>query len=261
MVSNEKYRRFVIPELVEFWKNHKQDYQNSGLTDGLFLPYVYPGYDTCQKKIFYIGQDAPYWVSVSRMADNFDIGNIREYIWWNNHVMHKIDDRLAWGNSTSFWTMIVKTHLYILTNKWYSDIRTISSADKALLDTLGYGNVHFIPLPQTIQRYPGNSIIKTSYDIVDNALKKFNHLLPIVDSFEPDTIVILGTAFDEQRYFDGLNIQWMNLPIHIPSNLISVGDIIRSGKTTRLIWVYNPNYYSFARTNMKTVADLIKLYA
>lgn len=261
MVSNEKYRKFVIPELVQFWKNHKQDYLNSGLTDGLFLPYVYPGYDACQKKIFYIGQDAPYWEPVSRMADNFDVGNIREYIWWNNHVMQKVEDRLGWGNHTSFWTMIVKTHLYILTNKWYDDINKISITDKVLLDTMGYGNVHFIPRTQTINRYPGHNINKAFYDIVDNALKRFNYLQPIVDNFEPDTIVILGTAFNKKRYFNGLNIQWLNLPNYVPSNLISVGDILGTQKTVRLIWVYNPSYYSFAGTNMQDVADLIKLYA
>ena len=256
MTSNEKYQHLIIPELQNFWSEHREDYINSGLVDGLMLPYTYEGYDSCTKKIFYIGQDPPYWLSKQCMTTLFDKNKYMQYLHINNEVMHPLEKRFAWGNSTSFWTMIVKTHLYILTNKWYGDINHISSADKVLLDTMGYGNVHFIPLPQTIHWYSGAKINESSYKVVDDALKSFNYLQIIVENFEPDTIVLLGVAFDKKRYFAGLNIRWSE-----PSNLISVGEYEYKNKMIKLLWVYNPNYYRFAGTNMHKVANLIKSFS
>lgn len=261
MSSNEKYQSFIIPKLQEFWKNHRDDYMNSGLSDGLYIPYAFDRYDNCEKKIFYIGQDAPYWIKAHCMSALFDENNIQQYIRLNNDGMRPIKKRLAWGNQTSFWTMVVKTHLYLTTNVWHNDIYKISESDKNLLDTIGWGNVHFIPLRQTITRYGGGDVQPQEYNAVDNALKDFNYLQVVVEKFAPDTIVILTKMFDSERYYRGLNIRWWTLPSNIPTRLIQVGDIITKTKSTRLIRVYNPTYYKFCGTNMHDVADLIRLYA
>ena len=261
MSSNEKYQNFIIPKLQEFWNNYREDYLKSGLTDGLFLPYAFDGYDSCEKKIFYIGQDAPFWAKAHCMSTLFDDNNYRQYLRLNQDVMRPIEKRLGWGNRTSFWTMIIKTHLYITTNVWHNDIYKISDLDKKQLETIGWGNVHFIPLRQTINHYGQHSIQPKAYTAVDNALKDINDLQILVDVFSPNTIVILSTTFDSHRYFEGLNIVWLDLPSSVPTHLIKVGNIVYRKKTIRLIWVNNPTRYSYIGTNMQNISNLIKLYA
>lgn len=259
MTSNEKYQRYVIPKLQEFWNEHREDYINSGLQDGLMLPSVFDKYDNSKKKIFYIGQDAPYWLSEQCMTTLFDQDKYLQYVRLNNEVMSSLENRLAWGNSSSaFWSMVIKLHMYLMTNNWYDDIYSISTQDIELLETIGYGNTNTIPLLRTITKYQRGTIVQNEYYYkVTESTYNFNDLYAIIDNFEPDIIIILGCSFDEERYFGMVGFRWHGNT----ENETWVGDIRYKNKTSRIIWTYNPNYYKYMGENMHSIADKIKKYA
>lgn len=262
MNSNEKYLRYIIPELQEFWKEHRDNYINSGLTDGLFLPYAFERYDRCNKKIFYIGQDAPYWLSGECMTTLFDENKYLQYVLINHEVMRPLEKRFAWGNNSSaFWPMVIKVHMYLMTNTWYNDIYNISSQDLEWLETIGYGNANSVPLLRTIWNYWEDTNIQQMnyYDVVRGSYC-FNHLGAIIDNYEPDTIIILGRSFNVGSFFRETDI-FPYGAFSYKENGVHAEVVNHKGKKIRIVWTYNPNYYKFIGENMHSIANKIKKYA
>lgn len=262
MTSNQKYQEYIIPKLQEFWNEHQEDYVNSGLTDGLFLPHVMKEYDTSDKKIFYIGQDAPYWLSADKMAELFNKGNYSEYIEENNKVMRLLESRLAWGNSPSaFWTMVNKLHIYLMTGEWKQDIAKLTSREMSLLNSVGYGNVNCIPLKHTIENYGSwDDVNPDLYIKIRKALFPIEQLKGIISVFEPDIIIILTSHvnyFIEENLFNNLDISWLSM-IYESGPHISAGTIYNGKKKCQIAWASNPNRYRFIATNMYEVSSKIK---
>lgn len=263
MSSNEKYQEFIIPKLQEFWKAHREDYVRSGLEDGLFLPHVFDKYDDCQKKIFYIGQDAPYWRPSSQMIELFDADEYKKYIEENNGVMRPIAKRLAWGNSPSaFWTMVSKLHIYLYTGEWKQDITKLSKEERDILRTLGYGNINSIPLRQTITTYEDWSKIKFEYYIKTKiALFTIEELRHIVSAYDPDIIIVLTklvSAEKVEQLLTGIDVKWKSNDEVSDELSVDVGKFCINNKIRTIIWTNNPNYFRFIGTNMYEVSSLIQ---
>ena len=262
MTSNEKYQEYIIPKLKEFWKDHRDDYDKSGLSNGLFLPHVFDGYDKCEKKIFYIGQDAPYWLPKELMIESFDAGEYDKYLLQNNEVLLPLEKRMAWGNSpAAFWTMVNKLHLYLLTGEWEQDINNVSKKKEKLLETVGYSNISYVPIMKTIVNYGDwNEIDPEKYVATLKALFPIEQLQGIVSSFEPDIIVVLTNFVNELtaiNFLKGLNISWSALFDDIEPS-VHVGIFDYNSKKRKIVWTSNPNRYRFIGTNMYEVSALIK---
>ncbi len=262
MTSNQKYQDYIIPKLQEFWNKHSDDYIHSRLTDGLFLPHVMKEYDSSEQKIFYIGQDAPYWLPADNMVKLFKEGNYSQYIEENNQVMHLLESRLAWGNSPSaFWTMVNKLHLYLLTGEWKQDITKLTCHEMSLLNSVGYGNVNFIPLKQTIENNGNWDDVKPDlYIKIRKALFSLEQLKGLLSAFEPDIIIILTSHVNyliEENLFNDLDISWLSM-IYESGPHISAGTIYNGKKTCKIAWTSNPNRYRFIGTNMYEVSSKIK---
>lgn len=256
---NEKYIEYITPFLKDFWKAESDNYTNSHYPYGLFLPHVFDSYQNSKKKIFYIGQDAFYWIDGNKMKELFNDNKFEEYIRQNNEVMASVNKKLAWGNSAgAFWTMVIKLHLYINTGKWL-DISKLGNEYNKLIQSIGYGNVYSLALKHTIETFgDGSDIDYNKYGEVKDYLFREERLKPIIDIFEPDYVIILCRnlgPYQEENYFKGLNISFSEddeLDQYIyTSNLV--------GKShCKVIWCPNPNYYRFLGTNMREMAELIK---
>ena len=262
MTSNEKYKEFIIPKLKEFWTDHKEDYIKSGLNNGLFLPHVFDGYDECDKKIFYIGQDVPYWLFQEQMVELFNAGKFEEYLKINNEVLQPLGKRMAWGNSpAAFWTMVNKLHLYLLTEEWKQDINKISKKEEKLLDSVGYSNISYVPIMKSIVNYGDwNKIDPERYVDTLKALFPMEQLQGIVSSFDPDIIVVLTNFVNELtavNFLKGINISWNALFDDFEPS-VHVGEFKYSNKKRIIVWTSNPNRYRFIGTNMYEVSALIK---
>ena len=262
MGSNEKYQEYIIPKLQEFWKDHKEDYVNSGLKNGLFFPHVFDGYDACDKKIFYIGQDAPYWLSKEQMIKSFDAGDYGQYLRKNNEVLLPLEKRLAWGNSpAAFWTMVNKLHLYLLTGEWKQDITKISKVEAKLLETVGYSNISYVPIMKTIVNYGDwDKIDPDKYVATLKALFPVEQLQGVVSSFDPDLVIVLTNFVNELtaiNFLKGLDISWTALYDDVEPN-VHVGVFEYNSRKRKIVWTSNPNRYRFIGTNMYEASALIK---
>ncbi len=258
---NKKYGEYIVPHLKEFWNKYRNIYLDSGYPNGVFLPHVYENYAQSPLKVFYIGQDVPYWINAEEMGRRFDDGMYSRYIETNNSVMNPVKQKIAWGNNNgAFWTMVVKLHLLIHTEKWF-DLTKIPTNTYSVIQSLGYGNVNSLMSIRTLQNYYGLEEINTDlYWKLRNAVTQFEHLKTIIDIYEPDVIVIFCRDLNEAQeavLFNGLEekIHWSFSPEL--EEYIVTGEIFGSYKRSKLIWCPNPNYFRYLGTNMREMAELI----
>jgi hypothetical protein len=253
-MSNYINKQYYLPLLKDFCDKTFSLYE--GVYDqGPFIPYVMSNYCNAPTKIMYIGRDTYYWEPFETLRKAYLDENLDNYLEANIRCV-TTDKMLAWkNNSGSFFNMIDKLHLLLRTGKYFSDITTIATAEKELLEEIGYGNLYSIEIPQTItKRYENDNYRppKEYWEICD-AAKPFETLKSMIEAYSPDYIFIFSWIDKEDDFFEGTDYtqqkEWYE-------------DGFRAVYTSKqyhakVIWTLHPNRFKFLQTSAEEMCHYL----
>lgn len=244
----ESYVNYFKPKLEQFCKNIS-DYRNCGCPHGLFIPYVLSDYNDAIQKIFYMGQDTYGWVEFDQMMSYFDQNNLEEYLKENTSAVD-VNKMLEWKNQAgSFWTLIVKLHLFIRTGRYIEDITTLEDKDRSILSEIGYGNLNSFELPSTLQNLGDWDRIKQDeYWKIKKESSSFDKIKHILEVYKPNLIFIFNWA-ERDDIFDGLNVKWHKEFYEDGKRAVYTIE----GYNTKIIWSSHPRRFSFLGTNISNM--------
>lgn len=238
---------FYKPLLEIFCKSIAPYASKSKYPYGPFIPYTMSEYNNSNLKIFYIGRDTYYWISIDDMMCDFKNNSLENYLLRNSDTVN-VDKMLEWkNNSGAFWTLVVKLHLYLKTGIYYDDVNQLSADEIELLQDIGYGNLNAIELPNSlIKEGEWDNINKNEYWIIKQESAIFDRLNLIINAYSPDYIYIFNWE-DRDNIFEGLKYKWHEE--YFEDKFRAVYSI--EGHKTKVIWSSHPRRFSFLGTNMK----------
>lgn len=216
------------------------------------IPYTFGGYQSAERKIFYLGKETYGWIPMQRLLDLYENDRLDLYIAENSKVIASPEAMIRYsGNKNNFWTFVIKMQLYLRTKEMISDVYSLTDRQMGLLDEIGYGNTN------AIESVRSNGIdwtltSQSTYDRVKGYSRKIDSLKCLLDIYCPDLIVISNWE-DCNEFFDGVEIT--HLEQHYINNLRAVYSI--KGYDTKILWTSHPRRYSFLGYNINRAIEKI----
>jgi hypothetical protein len=254
-MSSAKQEQIYKPLLEKFCNDVKK-YQGKINISGLFLANTMENYENSKNKCFYIGQDTYWWTDFDNMINLCLSGKAHEYINENNKWLttQRIISQSS-NNAGSFWTMVIRLHIYLKTNELVN-VNTLNAGQIALLNDLGWGNLNSIEIPKTLQNEERwNGINESDYWDIKTKSGIFDRIKLILDIYHPDTIFIFNWCDDTktEQVLKDLDLEW-NEKTYI-QNIIATYKI--KGYNTKVIWSSHPNNLKWQGTNINDTIEII----
>jgi len=250
-----KQEEIYGPLLDDFCLKIKKYYKKIDIP-GLFLANVMPNYSNSKIKYFYIGQDTYYWTDFDNMVDLCASNNAKNYIKTNNKWLSpKNIISQSSNNAGSFWTMVIRLHIYLSQNE-FVNVNQLTNEQKELLKTIGWGNLNSIELPESLkkeERWEG--INENHYWDIKNKSEVFDKIKLIFEIYDPDIIFIFNWCSDSkaEQALEGLDVKF-NKDTFI-QNIISTYDV--KGTNKKIIWSSHPNNLKWQGTNINNAIKII----
>lgn len=247
---------YFSPLFKKYLKDTEQ-VKNCGYGQLPFIPYTFPLYETSQFKAFYIGRDTSYWCEYN---DKY-IADPELYLKDSKEFVTIDQFQKDWNKTGSFWGMVGKLHLQLLTGKYHKNLDDLTEKDWELLNSVGYGNLYSIELPETLKKKMTQENHTELDDIKDwegynklrLAAKSFENLKTIFEAYgEPDVIFVLSWV-DKADFFDGVDYEWKAEGCE--ENFRSV--FLSKTHKTKVIWTSHPTRYSFLQTNPQEMCQYL----
>lgn len=260
--------KIYVPLLEEYCKQNEDAILHSGYPYIPFIPVAFKNYDISNPKIFYVGIDTYYWdKSINRLIECYKGHRLSEILKINNNVVTPERILEEWRSDKGrFWEFVCKLHLYIRTGRIYdnNDLRNLSQNEIVMIEEIGYGNTNSIELPYTLgpkKEDIWDSINKNQY----GHLKQFSEQIidPIknlIETYEPDYIIILGWGDNECHVFKGLSYSAIdNHYEQVYRAMYALADY-----KTKILWTSHPSRFRFLGTNQDEmipyVGNSLKLF-
>lgn len=205
-----KRNEIFIPLLKEFTKNNYGSIIRSKYPWAPFIPYAFPEYGKSKPSVFYIGIDTYYWGTIPEDLIKAYESNDYSFLFnKNDNVVTPERILKEWSyNKGPFWEFICKMQLYFKDQKLRStsDLRHLSIEEQRSLYEIGYGNANLLELPTTLEKEEyWESIDQTKYwQMVDGIESIFSPIKNILDSFNPEIIIVLGADINDDYIFKDL---------------------------------------------------------
>ena len=154
----------------------------------------------------------------------------------------------------SFWTLVIRLHLYLRTKHLYS-LQEISSIEDEMLKEIGWGNINTIEVASSLKKQnKWNSINHDIYWQVKTESQSLDSIKLIIDSFNPDIIFIFNwDSAKEPDVFRGLNaIQDTSKSV---AGLLATYSLDRYD--TKVVWCPHPNNLRYKSQNINGLIQLI----
>lgn len=232
----EKFKKDTKEDWNKLW-HEPRDY--SQYLAGLMIPKVFPYYQSCKKKVIYMGQDTYDWIDLDSVyADEADL-----YMFKNNSAFPQVlEDITSKTNPYHFWNYICKLQLAI--HGCTSSLDSLSESDKVVLSGIGWGNLNPLEKESTIWKYGSHfcSLFdwNTYYRLFERA-KEISKAKYLIAAYHPDVIICLCWNFNENLFFDGVDAQYI---VEKSDNGKIAFYEIQNSKT-QVIWCRHPNNLRF----------------
>jgi hypothetical protein len=251
-----KQEEIYEPLLREFCSEIKQYYKKINIS-GLFLANSMPKYEESNNKFFYIGQDTYWWTDFNMMIEQCTSNRVKEYINENNKwLTPKNIISQSSNNAGSFWTMVIRLHIFLKTNELVN-VNKLSNEQINLLNSIGWGNLNSIEVPKTLQNEERwNEIDKNYYRDIKNRSGKFDKLKLILDIYDPDILFVFNWCDDNkfEQVSEGLELE-CNEETYI-QNILATYRI--KDRKTKIIWSSHPNKLKYEETNINNIIEIIQ---
>jgi hypothetical protein len=261
-------KEYFLPLVKEFCQTANEIGQAGYPVSGLFVPYTFEKYATAPKKIFYVGRDTAGWVKFDEMMQDFQSGNLSNYLDKNSNVVtvlgknqdetdeHSLKENWNTTNKWNFWTYCQKLHLYITKGYTEVDITKLDDEDYQIIEQMGYGNLNSIEHDNSQKNMGiwGKIVDKSKFHQLRLASRKFDRLKHILDAYAPDLIIILNWE-NRDDVFEGLKFEW-----HKDSYIEGLRAMYTiEGYDTKILWSNHPNARSISvYDRIKIIGDTAK---
>ena len=242
--------KVYIPLLEKFCSGIK-DYHKKIDINSVFLANSMMNYEESTEKYFYIGRDTYGWHNFDQMIELCTSNKADEYININNKWLtpENIISHSS-NNSGSFWTTVIKLHLYLSTNKIVKNVNNLTKDQIKLLKSIGWGNLN------SIETTPAWEIINPDYywDIKIKS-KIFDKLKIILDIYKPKKIFIFNWCDNNKcdEYLENIDVEF--------DNKVYIQDIIAIYKIknydAKIYWTSHPNRFKWLKTNNDKIIQTI----
>lgn len=248
-----------IPLLNTFVSLNLKAIENSGYPWGLFVPYGFSQYYNGNPKIFYVGIDTYYWSNKSTdLLKAYNTQDYTHYLCVNDATVTA--ERLLgeWAyNKGPFWEFICKMQIYIRTGilKSTDELRSLTKHEENILHEIGYGNMNAIEIPRTLQKEGyWDSISQNDYwQMVNSAKSIFQPIKNILDSYNPDIIILLGSEESDEYLFDGLTYHHKKKFDDDKWRKLYTVD----GSRVKIIKTYHTNVFKYKGTNNDEMVEYV----
>lgn len=256
---------YFAPIFLDYLRNIKE-VENCGYWQLPFIPYTFPKYQSSPLKVFYVGRDTYYWCEYDAMYDNNEQIVPELYLHNNADYVSVGNIEKDWNKPGSFWGMVSKLHLQLLTGVYHQSINELTESDWNLLEGIGYGNLFSIELLETLKKKKyiskGDDKERSEYDDIKdfqgyNSLrtfaKPFENLKTIFSAYgEPDIVFILSWA-EKDDFFEGLDYDFQKDKFE--NYMRSV--YISNNHKTKVIWSIHPSYFRYKKMNPQKMCQYL----
>lgn len=251
MKRNNINKEYFAPLFEQYIKKTKE-VRNCGYWQMPFIPYTFSLYQSAPVKVFFIGRDTYYWCSYEESYT----GDPKAYMKANAEYVTINNYKNDWSLSGSFWGMVGKLQLQLMTGKYHSSIEELSEDGWKILESVGYGNLFSIELPETLKKKEEYDDISDwdGYQKLQQLAKPFESLKTIFEAYgEPDVVFVLSWIDKEADFFEGLDYE---------SKAEFYEDGLRAvylSKThkTKVIWTSHPRRFPFLSTNPQKMCQYL----
>lgn len=249
-----KRNNIYQPLLAEFGSAVRK-YSRDIDISGPFLPHVLSQYETSIPKYFYCGQDTCWWIEYSKFINAIESNRLEEYLSENDKWLSADHIKKNSGNKEgSFWTMVVRLHLFLRTNRLYS-LSEISPAEDKILEEIGWGSLNAIEVPTTLHKEGRwDSLDQNAYWQIKQESRKLDSIKLLIEAFSPDIIFIF--TWDDLKKadaFQGLNVT-EDLSKAV-GGLLAIYSI--SGYDTKIVWCPHPNNLRYKAQSIDSLIQVI----
>jgi hypothetical protein len=253
-----KQEEIFLLVLEDFCSKVYQYYKKIDLS-GIFLPNTFPGYENAEKKYFFVGRDSYYWTKFDKMIEYYNDNILSRYIKDNNSILTlNMIIKNSNNNSGSFWTMVIKLHIYLHTGELIDDVNQLICDHKMILQTIGYGNLNSIEVKGTLENMKiWSGIDQNIYWDIKKKSIVFDNLKYILDIYNPDIIFIFNWDNNKEKVaFKDIEVEWYK-GCFIES-VISIYKV--KNYKSFIIWCPHPNSFSYSKSklNINKLIEIIK---
>jgi len=252
-----KQETIYKPMLYNFCSDLKK-YKNKIDIPGLFLPNVMAEYEKFEnKKIFYIGRDIRYSsIRFKKMIRQCTSGKVKDYIVNNNKWLTPANIiKNSYNKPGAFWTMVIRLHIYLHTQKLVN-VNQLDSEQNKLLNSIGWGNINSI-VPKETLKSDGywNGIDQDIYSEIKDKSAIFDKLKLILKVYDPDVIFIFNWCDENkiEQVLEGIEVKF-NKKSYV-NGIIKSYRIKHSKK--KIIWSSHPNRLRSLGTNINKVIKIL----
>lgn len=240
--------------LKEFGSNIS-DYSENIDISGPFVPHVLKRYETAQPKYFYCGQDTYWWVPYARFITASKTDRLDDYLVENDKWLSLENIKDHSGNKAgSFWTLVIRLHLFLRTQRLYA-LSEIYSAEDEILQEIGWGNINAVEVPKSLQNEGRwDSLDHDTYWKIKDKSRPLDSMKLLLDAFKPDVVFIFNwDSSKESDVFRGLDAT-EDLSKSVPG-LLAIYSI--AGYDTKIVWCPHPNNLRYKSQNIEGLIRLI----
>ena len=119
---------YFTPFFLDYLSNIKE-VESCGYWQLPFVPYTFPKYQSSPFKFFYVGRDTYYWCEYGAKYDENGKIDPKKYLENNANYVTVGNIKKDWNNSGSFWGMVGKLHLQLLTGVYHKSINELTEND------------------------------------------------------------------------------------------------------------------------------------
>ena len=258
--SFERFKAFYEEPLRQFLEEI-DPLGDFGYPYGIFLSHPLPEYDLAKKKVFYIGRDTHGWMDYYEMMEQYHNGQLMDYL--NDQWPTSAKDMMGWGDTMTFWTVVLKLHIYLNHRVLLPSIYDYSEEQKKCLLGIGFGNKNCVEIPASLQGEKMDNpdtgekacvwdfIDESKYCLFKEKSRRFDRFKDILELYHPDLVYIFSWPDDFVFMQDVNLIENQSMRRQHWSYVYSI-----EGYKTKLIWTSHPSF--FARRITRNINEVVK---